>query len=139
MLLTEALEHVTETTTPATARLPATCIHTGESQTKRTRVLTCTDVRRIEPGAQRPVRLHRPNYRNSLLRQGIDEDDLRDGGSARLVEQLVACGDPDAISARLRAHLDAGADHVLIQVLGGDDYADPMPALRRLAALATER
>ena len=30
-------------------------------------------------------------------------------------------------------HLDAGADHVLVQALGDNPMADPRPALRELA------
>lgn len=76
-----------------------------------------------------------PNYRNSWLRQGYDESDLIRGGSERLADALVAMGDAETAAARLRAHLDAGADHVLVQVLGGGSmFDDPRPALRELAA-----
>lgn len=36
-------------------------------------------------------------------------------------KRVVAHGDPDAIAARLHEHLDAGADHVAVQVLGDRD------------------
>ena len=42
-------------------------------------------------------------------------------GSDHLIDSVVAYGTPDQIAARLREHLDAGADHVAIQVLGGHD------------------
>jgi probable F420-dependent oxidoreductase len=74
-----------------------------------------------------------PNYRNSWLRQGFDESDLVRGGSDRLKDALVAMGDADTAAARVRAHLDAGADHVLVQVLGDGHGADPRPQLRELA------
>jgi len=61
--------------------------------------------------------LGQPNYVNSWLRLGFDDADVRDGGSDRLVDTLVAWGDPDHVAARLHEHLDAGADHVCIQVL----------------------
>ncbi|ELB91912.1 hypothetical protein Rwratislav_16842, partial [Rhodococcus wratislaviensis IFP 2016] len=35
------------------------------------------------------------------------------------------------VAGRLREHLDAGADHVAVQVLPAGD--DPVPALRELA------
>jgi len=41
---------------------------------------------------------------------------------------VVAYGTPEAIAARLNEHLDAGADHVSIQVLGGWD--ELIPTLR---------
>ena len=74
-----------------------------------------------------------PNYRNSWLRQGFDESDLVRGGSDRLARGLVGMGSVDDAAAVLRAHVDAGADHVVVQVLGADPTADPRPALRTLA------
>ncbi|MFE7506176.1 TIGR03620 family F420-dependent LLM class oxidoreductase [Promicromonospora sp. NPDC057488] len=75
-----------------------------------------------------------PAYRNNLRRLGFGDDDLVPGGSDRLVDSLVAWGDLDAIRERLREHLDAGADHVAVHVLGSADL--PMPAWRELATLA---
>ena len=76
--------------------------------------------------------LRLPNYTNNWLRHGFTEDDLRDGGSDRLVDALVAWGDEDAIHARVRAHHDAGADHVCLQVIHGGD-GPPLEQWRRLA------
>jgi probable F420-dependent oxidoreductase len=73
------------------------------------------------------------NYRNNLLRLGWPEDELTDGGSDRVVDALVAWGDEDTIRDRVRAHLDAGADHVCIQVLR-EDRAEL--GLEELTALA---
>ncbi|WP_408899764.1 TIGR03620 family F420-dependent LLM class oxidoreductase (plasmid) [Nocardioides sp. R1-1] len=73
------------------------------------------------------------NYRDSWLRQGFDESDLVPGGSDRLVRALVGLGSAGEAAASVSAHLDAGADHVLVQVLGGDPSADPRPALREIA------
>ncbi len=38
-------------------------------------------------------------------------------GSDRLVDALIAHGSTEAIATRLTEHLDAGADHVPVQVL----------------------
>ena len=73
--------------------------------------------------------LGRVNYRNNLLRSGWAEADLANGGSDALVDALVLHGTPDQVASGLEAHLDAGADHVGVQVLGDD----PMRAYRRLA------
>lgn len=76
-----------------------------------------------------------PNYRNSWLRQGFDESDLVRGGSDRLASRIVGQGSVEQVAASVTAHLDAGADHVVVQVLGdGDPNWDPRPALRELAA-----
>ena len=75
-----------------------------------------------------------PNYRNSWLRQGFDESDLVKGGSDRLARGIVGMGSVEQAAASVTAHLDAGADHVVVQVLGdGDPSWDPRPALRELA------
>jgi probable F420-dependent oxidoreductase len=74
-----------------------------------------------------------PNYTNNLRSLGFGDDDLRDGGSNRLVDAIVAWGDVDAIVARVRAHHAAGADHVCIQVLPADPRALPLPGWRTLA------
>lgn len=58
------------------------------------------------------------NYRQSLLRAGFSEADLADGGSDRLADALVVHGDPHRVKDRVQEHLDAGASHVSIQVLG---------------------
>lgn len=75
-----------------------------------------------------------PNYTNNLRRMGWTDDDLGDGGSDRLVDAIVAWGDVDAIADRVRAHHDAGADHVCLQVLDRDATALPMAQWRELAA-----
>ncbi|RHW26358.1 TIGR03620 family F420-dependent LLM class oxidoreductase [Nocardioides immobilis] len=74
------------------------------------------------------------NYRASWRRQGFDDTDFVPGGSDRLAEALVGLG-PDGAKAALDAHLDAGADHVIAQVLGDELASDPRPGLERLAAV----
>jgi probable F420-dependent oxidoreductase len=77
--------------------------------------------------------LRLPNYTNNLRSLDFGDDDLRDGGSDRLVDAIVAWGDVDAVVARVGAHRAAGADHVCIQVLPADPRALPLPEWRRLA------
>ena len=65
-----------------------------------------------------------PNYANNLLRLGFTQADIDggpDGGpSDRLVDAIVVWGSPEQIRTRVQAHLDAGADHVGVQVLADD-------------------
>lgn len=75
-----------------------------------------------------------PNYTNNLLRLGFSEDDIRDGGSDRLVDATVAWGGLAAIRERVAAHHDAGADHVCVQVITDDPRALPRSQWRDLAA-----
>jgi probable F420-dependent oxidoreductase len=65
-----------------------------------------------------------PNYANNLRRLGWSDDDIANDGSDRLIDAVVAWGDVDAIVARVKAHLDAGADHVCVQ-LSAESSADP--------------
>lgn len=74
-----------------------------------------------------------PNYTNNLRRFGWGDDDFADGGTDALVDAIVAWGDEAAIVARVRDHLDAGADHVCVQVLGENAAALPMVQWRTLA------
>jgi len=73
------------------------------------------------------------NYVNNWLRLGFTEADVAKPGSDRLIDAVVAYGTPEAIARRLGEHLDAGADHVAIQVLGGWNEETLLPALRELA------
>lgn len=75
--------------------------------------------------------LNLSNYLNNWKRLGFTDDDVEKPGSDRLIDALVAHGTPDSIAARLNEHLDAGADHVAIQVLGGWDVL--IPTLTELA------
>lgn len=71
------------------------------------------------------------NYRNNLLREGWSREDVSDGGSDSLVEEVVLMGSAEEVADGIRAHLDAGADHVCIQDIG----PDPVASFRALAAV----
>ena len=72
------------------------------------------------------------NYANSWRRLGFDDPDLTGGGSDRLVDALVVIGDTARIAERVREHLDAGADHVCVQLIVGEG-TDRAPGYRALA------
>jgi len=74
-----------------------------------------------------------PNYTNNLRRFGFGDDDLAGGGSDRLVDAIVAWGDVDTVASRVRAHHDAGADHVCIQVIDTDPRQLPIRQWQELA------
>jgi probable F420-dependent oxidoreductase len=90
--------------------------------------------------ARRIARLHTegylatPNYTRNLRSLGFGDEDLRGGGSDRLVDAVVAWGDDEAVARRVREHHEAGADHVCVQVLTGTGDAFPRAEYRRLAA-----
>jgi probable F420-dependent oxidoreductase len=75
-----------------------------------------------DPAAARALgrhELHRymamTNYRNNWLRIGFTEADLADGGSDKFIDAMVLWGDAATIARGLRAHFEAGANHVCIQ------------------------
>ncbi len=75
-----------------------------------------------------------PNYTNNLRRFGFTEEDFAGQGSDRLVDAIVAWGDLRAISARVQAMRDAGADHVCVQVIRPDNDM-PLAEWRELASV----
>jgi hypothetical protein len=80
------------------------------------------------------IYLRAPNYVNNLARFGFGEDDVADGASERLVDAIVAAGGVEAAVDRVRAHFDAGASHVCVQVLGASLTSVPESQWRELAA-----
>ncbi|HZC73246.1 MAG TPA: LLM class F420-dependent oxidoreductase [Jatrophihabitans sp.] len=77
------------------------------------------------------------NYLNSLRELGYGDDDLNDGGSDRLVDDLALHGTPEQIALRVGEHFAAGADHVVLQLLTEPD-ADPLPGYVALAGALPE-
>lgn len=77
--------------------------------------------------------LHLTNYRSMLQSLGYTEADMADGGTDTLIDALVEHGDVATVAAALHGHLEAGADHVAVQLLteAGDD---PVPGFTALAA-----
>ena len=71
------------------------------------------------------------NYLSNWKRLGFTDHDVAKPGSDKLIDAVVAYGTPDQIARRLDEHLQAGADHVAIQALGGSDKL--IPVLTELA------
>ena len=83
--------------------------------------------------AQRYLRL--PNYTNNLKKFGFSAEDIEGAGSDRLMSRVVPNG-PEATVTRLREHLAAGADHVVVQPVteGGRFDAASLHGLADLVA-----
>jgi probable F420-dependent oxidoreductase len=122
-------------TTPEHTRAARELIGPGVLLAPEHKVVLETDPERARaigrPAVARPY-LSLSNYTSNLRRLGYTDADLAGTGSDRLVDDLVAHGDPEAVAARLTEHLDAGADHVSAHVLT-EAGGDPLPALRALA------
>jgi len=95
---------------------------------------TDADAARAAGREHMAIYLTLPNYTNNLRRLGFGDDDFDAGGSDRLVDTIVAWGDVDAVVTRVRAHHEAGADHVCVQVLGTPPRQPPLEQWRALAS-----
>ena len=77
------------------------------------------------------------SYRHNILRMGFDEAELDHGGSDRLITELVACNGYATLADRIRSHVEAGADHVCVQVIAADRKRIPWQAWQEIASLQT--
>lgn len=101
-------------------------------------VLETDPVRARETARAHVIRyLPLPNYVDNLRRLGFNDEDLQGAGSDRLVDAVVVCGDEGAVQRRVQEHLDAGADHVCLQVLVPDRTQLPLEQWRALAQIWT--
>ncbi|MBI3759915.1 MAG: TIGR03620 family F420-dependent LLM class oxidoreductase, partial [Deltaproteobacteria bacterium] len=75
-----------------------------------------------------------PNYTNNLKNLGWKDEDFANGGSAALVDAIVAWGSETKIRDRIDAHLKAGATHVCILPVKVD--SESLPDERAMEALA---
>jgi probable F420-dependent oxidoreductase len=75
-----------------------------------------------------------PNYTSNLNRLGFEDDEIKNGGSDRLVDTIIAWGGVDAIVERVDEHIAAGASSVCVHVLNGDSPEFPLSQYRNLAA-----
>lgn len=58
------------------------------------------------------------NYTSNLRRFGYSDEAIADGGAKALIDELVPQGSGEQVAAAVRAHLNAGADHVCVQTAG---------------------
>ena len=77
--------------------------------------------------------LQSENYARNLKRMGWTGADVAGQGSDALIDAVIAWGDVDRVALRVRQHLDAGADHVCVQVVAEDELD---PCLQPLGELA---
>jgi probable F420-dependent oxidoreductase len=74
-----------------------------------------------------------PAYQANFRRMGFADDEIETVAD-RMVDALIAWGDPPSVAGRLRRHLDAGADHVTVNVIADTPEAS-VEQLRALAPL----
>jgi probable F420-dependent oxidoreductase len=121
------------TTTTRHTRMAREIMGQGPLLAPTPKVVTDTDKARARAVARESIDryLRLVNYRNSLLREGWSDEDLAEGGSDEITDELVLHGTAEEIVRGLHRHLDAGASHICVQVIGDD----PMSGYRTLAPL----
>ncbi|MET9438466.1 TIGR03620 family F420-dependent LLM class oxidoreductase [Streptomyces sp. NPDC006551] len=74
-----------------------------------------------------------PHQEANVRRLGFGDEDIVGRPSRRLVDAIVAYGDTEGICRRVQQHLQAGANHVCLQVLTADPTRLPRREWRELA------
>ncbi len=96
--------------------------------TSMTMVLRCDEPEQARRLARRAVGYYigLPHYLDAWRADGYDETDVADGGSDRLIDDLVAWGSVEQIRERLTERAAAGADRIVIIPLnaGGGHQPD---------------
>ena len=90
---------------------------------------TARDIGR--PVVEKPY-LSLANYLKSFAEMGYSAQDVADGGSDRLIDDMVLHGTAASVATRLREHHGRGADHVAVQLLSRPGCA-PADEYRELA------
>ncbi|MGK3200235.1 LLM class F420-dependent oxidoreductase [Amycolatopsis sp. MEPSY49] len=119
-------------TTPEHTRSTREILGAGKLLAPEHKVVLSTDAAEARAIGRNTVKyyLGLSNYVANLRKLGFTDSDLEGEGSDRLVDALALHGDAATIARGLSAHLEAGADQVIVQVLN----EDPWPAYRALAA-----
>ena len=81
--------------------------------------------------------LGRPSSAASMARLGYSDQEIAEV-SDRLVDAIVGHGDPAAIAAKVREHLAAGADHVILMLPIGGEFSVGVDQLEQLAPALAE-
>jgi probable F420-dependent oxidoreductase len=119
-------------TTPEHTRSTREILGAGKLLAPEHKVVLSTDVAEARAIGRNTVKyyLGLSNYVANLRKLGFTDADLEGEGSDRLIDALALHGDAATVARGLSAHLEAGADQVIVQVLN----EDPWPGYRALAA-----
>ena len=122
--------------TPEQARISRSNMSRESAVICEQKVCLCSDpvTARAAARAALGIYMSLPNYFNNWFRLGFNKDDLKDGGSDRLMDAMVCWGSADQIKAKLQKYFDGSADQVVIQPIRAD--GKPGPCWDALEALA---
>lgn len=81
--------------------------------------------------------MNAPPYRRHFIDLGFNDDDMKGGGSDRLLDAIIAWGNEGVLRERIEAHQQAGADHVYLIPLGAE--RGRLPEMRVVKALAPNK
>ena len=120
-------------TTPEHTRFARSIVGPDASVAPEQRLIADTDVAAARATARRFLSryLSLSNYRRTLESHGFTAAELDDGATDNAVDALVPHGTTTDLATAVHGHLDAGADHVCVQILPAKD--DPTGALSALA------
>lgn len=120
--------------TPVHTRFARSIVGPGPLVAPEQRLIANTDVATARADARKFLSryLSLSNYRRTLENHGFTAAELDDGATDAAVDALVPHGTPAELAAAVQGHLDAGADHVCVQVLPARE--DPLVALESLAS-----
>jgi probable F420-dependent oxidoreductase len=97
------------------------------------KVVLTTDAEKARAAGRKALEiyLNLANYTNNWKRLGFTDEDIAKPGSDALVDAFLAYGTTEQIAHRLNQHLEAGANHVPVQILTSPDKL--VPALAEVA------
>jgi probable F420-dependent oxidoreductase len=73
------------------------------------------------------------NYRANFRSVGYTDADFENSGSDRLLDDAIPWGDEGVLKHRIKAHFDAGANHVAINPMRSDDASPDLAVIEALA------
>lgn len=99
-------------------------------------VVLDTDTARARAKARGPLGVlgRVPAYQANFRRMGFSDEEIRELADS-LVDALVRRGDDAAIAEHVRAHVEAGADHVTLSPVTDTPGVQPVAEWRRLAEI----
>ena len=120
-------------TTPEHTRFARDIVGPGPLVAPEQRLVPYTDAAAAREAARAFLSryLSLSNYRRTLESHGFSAAELDDGATDAAVDALAPHGTAAELAAAVQGQLDAGADHVCVQLLPARE--DPLPALEALA------
>jgi probable F420-dependent oxidoreductase len=130
---------ITALTPPAMIARMRTVLGPSKRLLAQQMVMLETDAEKARTAIREFMRfyMNAPPYRRHFADLGFNDDDMKHGGSDRLLDSIIAWGDKDVLHERIKAHRQAGADHIYLIPLGAS--RGRLPEMRVVEALAPSK